>query len=282
MPLVAQLLEAGHEVTGLARKVTRLERMLVDSLAVDLLDRGAVLEAVKGRAFDAIIHQATDLRRAPTMYSSMHVTNRLRTEGTSTLIAVARATGAKRFVTASTFYGYGFIDHGTEPLTEAELFGHQNAEALDPVRLALLSNEQQVRAFGGVSLRYGLVYGRRGPVVAADWDGVLPMLHREDAASAAVSALAHGKPGAAYNIADERPASWRELQQTIAIAEGTRPPLAVPSSVLRASAPFAADLLTRTSMRLSTALARRELRWSPRYASFADGLRPSVVVGAAA
>jgi nucleoside-diphosphate-sugar epimerase len=199
----------------------------------------------------------------------MTATNRLRTEGTSTLLAVARETGAKKFITASAFFGYGFSDHGPQPIEESEAFGQHD----DPVQLALLSNEQQVRAAGGSALRYGLVYGT-GPsaVVAANWHGVLPHLHVVDAASAAVAALTRAKKGEAYNIADDVAASWRELQEASAIAAGAPMPRALPPWLLRASAPFAAELIAGTSMRLSMVKARRDLRWKPRYASYAEGL----------
>jgi len=268
-----QLIDAGHEVTGLAR--TAGPRA---TLGVDLLDRDAVLRAVDGLSFNAVIHQATALRRPPLTAGHMRTTNRLRTEGTSTLLAVARETGARRFVTASVFYGYGFGDHGDEPLDEAQPFGVQT----DAVQLAVLSNEQQARAAGGIALRYGLLYGTGHGMVAKGWDGTLPLLHTEDAASAAVAALTRGKKGEAYNIADDTPASWRELQEAIAVAEGRSLPRAVAPWLLRASAPFTAELIAGTSMRLATARAKRELRWKPRYPSFADGLAATVDVGALA
>jgi nucleoside-diphosphate-sugar epimerase len=268
-----QLIEADHEVTGLARTAGPRAK-----LGVDLLDRDAVLRAVDGLEFDAVIHQATALRRPPLTASHMWRTNRLRTEGTSTLLAVARETGAKRVVAASVFYGYGFGDHGDVPLDESEPFGAQT----DAVQLAVLSNEQQVRAAGGIALRYGLLYGTSSPVVAAGWEGALPLLHTVDAASAAVAALTRGKRGAAYNIADDTPVSWRELQHASAIAEGRSLPREVAPWLLRASAPFTAELIASTSMRLSTARARRELRWKPQYPSFVDGLAATVHVGALA
>ena len=269
-----QLIEAGHEVTGIARSQSpRAE------IGVDLLDRDAVLRAVDGRGFDAVIHQATALRRPPLMASHMNRTNRLRTEGTSTLLAVARETGAAKFVTASVFFGYGFGDHGDVPLDEREPFGVQT----DSAQLALLSNEQQVRAAGGTALRYGYLYGIGAmPVVAAGYNGVLPMIHTVDAASAAVAALTRGTRGAAYNIADDVAVSWRELQEASAIAAGRPLPRAVAPWLLRASAPFAAEMIAATSMRLSNAKAKRELRWKPQHRSYVEGLAAQMDVASPA
>jgi nucleoside-diphosphate-sugar epimerase len=116
------------------------------------------------------------------------------------------------------------------------------------------------------------------PVMDSTFEGLLPVIHLEDAAAAAVRALTRGKRGASYNIADDHPVSWRELQQAQAVAEGRRFPLALPTWALRASAPFGAEVLTRTSMRLSMTRARRDLGWRPQYPSFADGLRTTVDV----
>ena len=263
--LVRRLRDAGHEVTGLARSRAQLN--------VDLLDRSAVLDAVDGLEFDAVIHQATAMALGPATHSQMIRTNQLRSEGTSTLLAVARETGAKKFVTASVFLGYGFLDHGQTPLTEEDAFGFRTGTGSDEVHGAILSNEQQVLAFGGTVLRYGLFYGDQGGSVATanDFDGVIPLIHLEDAAAAAVLAIDRGK-NAAYNIADNHPVSWREFQEARAISEGRRFPISLPSWALRTAAPFGAELITRTSMRLSTAKARRELRWKPEYPTFAQGL----------
>jgi nucleoside-diphosphate-sugar epimerase len=276
--LRSQLLAAGHDVTGLSRTATPRSEV-----GVDLLDRDATLRAVEGLHFDAVVHQATALRRTPLTAGHMKRTNRLRTEGTSTLLAVARETGARRFVTASGFVGYGFSDHGSQPIEESETFAAQTTTSLDAVQLALLSNEQQVRSAGGTALRYGLVYGTGpSPVVAAGWHGLLPVVHVVDAASAVIAALTRSSTGQAYNIADDVAVSWAELQQASAVAAGRPLPREVAPWLLRASAPFAAELIASTSMRLSTAKAKRELRWRPRYPSFAEGLASQVEVVAPA
>ena len=278
--LVPQLLAAGHEVVGLVRTPGTLAGTGAAELQARLLDRVGLLDAVAGESFDAVIHQATALKKPPTQYPHMATTNRLRTEGTSALIAAARATGAGRFVTASVFYGYGFQDHGPEALGESEPFARRTGTPVDDIQLAALSNEQQTRAAGGIVLRYGLFYGDgMAPIVASDWNGELPLVHLEDAAAAAVQAISQGTPGEVYNIADERPASWRELQEAQAIAEGRRFPMKLSSRAIRAATPFAGELITRTAMRLDTRRAQQDLGWYPEYPSFADGLRGSVTLG---
>lgn len=261
----------GHEVVGLSRSETT-------GIAVDLLDRPAVLEAVAGERFDAIVHYATDLRRGATTHRSMSRTNRLRLEGTSALVAVAKATGATKMVSGSAFYGYGLQDHGDEPLTETSLFGVTVGSANDDVLRALESLEQQTAAIKGVNLRLGLVYGGRPlPAVASDFDALLPLIHVDDVAEATSWALDKGRAGHSYNIVDDVSAPLAEFQladRLAAHAPGL-PPL--PSWLLRARAPFGAELLTRTRMQVSNAKARRA-GWRPRFPSYKQGLDRSADV----
>ena len=260
--LVPQLVSARHTVIGVTRTAGSLSAFKAQEIVADLTDRDAFLAAIAGLKVDAVVHQATALSKAPLSYRDMRTTNRLRAEGTSTLIAAARQLGAKKFVAASFFGGYGFSDHGRQPLTETASFGQPDGRN-NAVLAAIDSLELQTLAFGGIALRYGLFYGAGSTVspVARHWRGALPMVHLSDAASAVVAALSKGKPGTVYNIADARPMSYRDREVARARALGIKPPMELPEGLLRTMAPFAGELLTRTSMRLSTEKAQTELRW---------------------
>jgi nucleoside-diphosphate-sugar epimerase len=277
------LTRAGHTVTALTRRPASASELGVQSVVADLLDRPRVLDAVAGLEFDAVIHQATDLKRAPRRYSHVSTTNRLRMEGTSTLLAAAKATGATRFVTASVFYGYGFDDFGERVLDEDAAFGERPGGEVDAVFRSLQSNEQQARAFGGVALRYGLLYRGRGaiPTVPSDWRGELPFVHVDDAAAATVAAL-DAAPGSVYNVVDDTPASWREVHEARASAFDLPEPTRVPSWLIRRAAPFGALLLTETSMRVSNARARADLGWAPAFPSYVEGIADAVADAARA
>ena len=277
--LIPALVAAGHEVVGITREPGALARFQATELVADLGNRRGFLARLEGESFDAVIHEATALRRVPVRYSDMRDTNRLRLEGTSTLIAAARLTGATKLVAASVAYGYGFADHDAQPLVESDAFAEPTHDRLDPILAALLSLEQQVRAFGGVALRYGIFYPTHGSPapVASDSHGLLPFIHPADAAAATVLALEHGTPGAVYNIVDDTPATWRDLQQARAVVAG-RSLVALPTWLLQLVAPFSSQLIARTSMVVSNERAKAELGWSPRYPSFADGLAPALTV----
>ena len=275
--LLPLLVRSGHTVSGVARHVTGDTSYGCTEIEADIVDRESLLRAVDGLEFDAVIHEATSFRRLPRRYAHMRATNRLRVEGTSALIAAARETGATRFVSASAFYGYGLEDFGNTVIDEDAAFGEQPGGPIDPVHLALISNEQQTRAFGGVALRYGVFYRGRGPIpsVASDWRGELPFVHIEDAATATIAAL-DAPAGSVFNIVDDTPATWREVHEERARAFEAPDPTAVPSWFMRRSAPFRAELLTATSMRVSNARAKAGLGWAPAYPSYREGIRSAV------
>jgi nucleoside-diphosphate-sugar epimerase len=272
--LVPQLLAAKHEVIGITRTPGSLASTGAQEVVANVLDRSALLAAVEGIKADAVIHQLTALKKAPTTLRDMRETNRLRAEGTSTLVAAARLVGAKKFVAGSFFGGYGLTDHGRRVVTEESPFGELDGRA-DSVQRALVSLEQQVHAFGGVSLRFGLFYDSTTTSispVSRTWNGVLPMLHLSDAASATVGALTNYRSRSIYNIADDHPLSYRARETAQAKAAELAAPMALPDSLLRLVAPFGSLLLTRASMTLSTELAHSELGWSPEFPSLFDAL----------
>ena len=62
--LIPQLVERGHEVVGSSRSPGKSERLAAlgaEPIVLDLLDPGAVRQAVTAARPDAIIHQATAL-----------------------------------------------------------------------------------------------------------------------------------------------------------------------------------------------------------------------------
>ena len=291
-PLIRQFNAAGHEVVGIARTPQGVERLRTrgaGAVLADVLDRDAFLRAVENMSADAVVHELTDLKKAPATFGAMKQTNRLRIEGTANLVEAAQLIGAKRMITQSIVFGYGYTDHGHQPVTEETPFGEPRGDATDVPVQALLSTETQVRqaeGIAGIALRYGLFYGddilgmkrslnRFALPVPSYWRGKIPLIHHWDAASATVAALERGVPGRAYNIVDDLPVSWHEFITTVARETGARKPVVLPDAVLRAVAPYAGALITRLSMRVSNDLAKKELRWEPRYPTVADGVKAS-------
>lgn len=289
-PLLSALAEAGHEVLAIVRNPGRGE--IVTGLGAvpvvaDVLDREALLKAVTGLRADVVMHQATALREPPRKLTEADKTLRLRDAGSRHLIDAAAEVGATRFVTQSLITGYGYRDHGDKILTEDDEFGLLVGNVGDLVTTSSVNAERHPQEAGldTVALRYGMFYGpdafsdmfaammrKRIPVLPMGESATTSFVHVHDAASAAVAAMERGTPGAAYNIVDDRPVSWREFLTAVSSAHRTPAPKAMPKWLLRRISDYLACLLIDTTLRVSNAKATAELDWTPKHPTVREGL----------
>jgi nucleoside-diphosphate-sugar epimerase len=179
--LVPQLVHRGHQVIGTSRSGAGAERIRAlgaKPIVLDLLDPRAVRKAVRETDPDAILHQATalaDLTDFKHFDRGFAQTNRLRTEGTETLLAAAREAGVRRFVAqsyASMRYERvgGAVKSEDAPLDPAPVAATRETIA------AMRHLDEAVTAAGGIALRYGGFYGAVDdgmlePIRSASWAG---------------------------------------------------------------------------------------------------------------
>ncbi len=284
--LVPQLIDAGHDVIGTHNSPASAELLRTlggKPVMLDLLDPGAVREAVLEAEPEAIVHEATALANAKFSRNIDRVlakTGELRTKGTDALLQAAREAGVRRFV-AQSFASYRHAPEGgpvkseDDPLDPAPPSNFQRAAA------AMTYLEQAVTDFGGIALRYGVFYGaandgliepvrkRQFPIVG-DGGGIWSWIHLEDAAAATVLALEHDGP-AIYNIVDDDPAPVREWLPVLAEALDAKPPRRVPTWLARLFAGEAVLVMSTEARGASNAKAKRELGWTPRYPSWRTG-----------
>ena len=290
-PLVRQLVEAGHEVTGTTRSESRA-RELRDAGAkpavCDALDAAALRAAVERAQPEVAIHQLTDLPQEWSMRYQYGATGRLRSEAGRNLIEAAQAAGARRVLAQSIAFVYaptGGPVKDEEAPTMRGLSGAM-AEAME----STFDLEQTVtgaEGIEGVVLRYGFFYGpgtwytagtklahavrkRRVPIVGGG-GGTFSFVHVEDAAAATVAALDRGVPGI-YNVVDDAPATYAEWVREIAQLVGGPPPRRVPLWLGRFFAGRNA-VMAATLRGASNAKAKRELGWQPRYPDWREGFR---------
>jgi 2-alkyl-3-oxoalkanoate reductase len=284
--LVPQLIDRGHEVIGTSRSPANAERVRelgAEPVVLDLLDAGAVRKAVLEAEPEAVVHQATalaDLRFSRNFDRSFAQTNRLRTEGTDALLAVAREAGVRRFV-AQSFASYRYAREGGPVKTEDDPLDPDPLPTTRESQAAMRYLDQVVTDAGGVALRYGGFYGaandglvepvrkRQFPVVG-DGGGISSFIHLDDAAAATVLALERDAAGI-YNIVDDDPAPAREWLPVLANALGAKPPRRVPRWLARLVAGEAAVMIGTEARGASNAKAKRELGWTPRFPSWRDG-----------
>jgi nucleoside-diphosphate-sugar epimerase len=284
--LVPRLVERGHEVIGTSTSAGGAERVRAlgaAAVVLDLLDRGAVVAAVLHARPDAVVHQATalsDVRDFKHFDRSFAVTNRLRTEGTDALLAAAREAGVRRFV-AQSYASALYERSGGLVKTEDDPLDSSPVPAMRETLAAMRYLDESVVAAGGIALRCGGFYGssndgmiapvrRRLFPIVGDGEGVTSFIHLDDAAAATVLALEHGGAGT-YNVVDDDPAPVREWLPVLARVLGAKPPRHVPRWLARLIAGEAAVMIGTESRGASNAKAKRELGWTPGYASWRDG-----------
>ncbi|HTJ32269.1 MAG TPA: NAD(P)-dependent oxidoreductase [Dactylosporangium sp.] len=299
--LVTQLVERGHEVVGTTRSAARTEQLRAlgaEPVVVDALDAGALTDAVGKAGPEVVVHQLTalsgptDFRHAKRMAAA---TDRLRTEGTDHLLAAARAAGVRKVVAQSNAM---WMERSSGSVADEDTGIEPNppADAADSVgALRYLETAVTGIAWGdGIALRYGGFYGpgtgieaapgavmgdliraRKFPIVGGG-TGVWSLVHIVDAAAATVAAIERGQRGI-YHVADDEPAAVNVWLPDLAGALGAKAPRRVPGWLVRLVAGDAPVNLMTAARGISSEKAKRELGWTPRYASwrtgFAEGLR---------
>ena len=292
--LLPQLIAAGHDVTGTTRSEAAAEAIRAagaQAAICDALDAQALHAAVTGAAPEVLVHQLTALPhrfdpRNKEIYAS---TNRLRSEGTRTLLDAARAAGARRMICQSIAFAYAPGAVAEVKDEDAPLALGAPAPFGDGVRAIEEMERAVVGAEGleGVVLRYGWFYGpgtyyaddgsmaedvrrRRFPVIGKG-TGLFSFVHVDDAAGATVAAVERGAPGI-YNVVDDDPAPQREWLPAYAEAIGAKKPLRVPVWVARLVVGKLASVAS-VQPGASNAKAKRELGWEPRWPSWRQGFR---------
>lgn len=287
--LVPQLVAAGHEVVSTSRQAAERTDGAVRHRRLDLLDAAAARRLIAEERPDAIIHQATalsrignNLRRFDSYFAT---TNRLRTEGTATLVEAAEANGRPRLIVQS-FCGWPAAAVGGPIKTEEDPLDPDPPKAVRRTLDAIKALERLVTGYAnGVVLRYGGLYGpgtslnpggpqfeavRKGwlPQVG-DGGGIWSFVHTVDAASAAVAALDRGR--GIYNIVDDEPAPVAVWLPELAKLLGAPKPRRVPVWV---GWLIGGEALVRMMTALrgsSNAKARAELGWVSRFPSWRQG-----------
>jgi nucleoside-diphosphate-sugar epimerase len=276
---VAQLVAAGHEVTGIARtpeKEARLRALGARPVGVSLFDPGALRAAVAGH--DAVVNLATKIPPlAKAARAAAWAENeRIRREASGHLVDAAIAAGAKVFVQESLAFLYG--EHGDEWVDAATTPWHpsQFTEAMGVAE----ANAARFTEHGGrgVVLRFGRFYApdsdqmrtivqaaRRG--IALDFgtrDAYAPAIDADDVATAVVAAL--DAPAGTYDVVDDEPLTRAEHDRALATAVGRRRLRRLPGWMTPKKAAHLG-----ASQRVSNRRFREATGWAPSSPSMREG-----------
>ena len=291
-PLVNSLAAAGHEVVVFSRSEQRVAALGVPGIVPavgDAFDAGTVMRAVQSAQPEVVINQLTSLPQTVNPVSvkrGFDLTSRLRREVSGTLVAAARAVGARRIIAQSISFAYR---PGPGVRTESDPLWTEAKGQIGVLTASLATLESATlgdAGLQGVVLRYGSFYGpgtyfasgglyanllakRRLPLPGAG-AGVFGLVHVEDAASATVAALRG--PMGTFNVVDDVPAPASEWMPFVARLLGAKPPRHVPESMTRIGAGAFLTYLMCEQPAVSNERARTELGWSPRYPDWHEGL----------
>lgn len=279
--VVPELVGAGHEVTALARtdeKAVQLDRQGARPARVSMFDEAALKEVLTGH--DAVCNLATAIPSVSKSAStkSWADNDRIRREGSATIVNAAIAAGVGRLVQESITFTYP--DRGEEWIDESV--------AIDPPPYgeAVVVAEENAARFTkagriGVVLRFSLFYGpgsehtaqflkaaRRhiGPA-AGPGHAYQSSIHLADAATAVVAAL--GLPAGIYNVTDDEPLTKKAYVRAVGAAIGKRPWCSLPGQLVRLGGKKS-DFLAR-SQRVSNAAIKAASDWTPQYPSAREG-----------
>ena len=278
---VAALVDGGHTVTALARssaKAAELAGRGATTSRASLFDRAALAEAMAGH--DAVVNLASAIPPMSRFMvtSAWRANDRVRREGSATLVDAALDAGVGRLVQESVAMlypdgGADWVDEGV-PTDDYPMAG------------ANLAAEASARRFTeaggtGVVLRFGWFYGpgathseqllalarRHVCVQMGRADTFVSSTHVEDGGRAVVAAL--DAPAGTYNAVDDEPLTKRAYADALARAAGTTAWLHLPGRAALLLG-HRSTSLTR-SLRVSNARFRRATGWAPRYPSAREG-----------
>jgi nucleoside-diphosphate-sugar epimerase len=291
-PLVTALAAAGHEVVVFSRSEARVAALGVPGIVPavgDAFDSDALTRAVRSAQPEVVVNQLTSLSRSANPVAvkrGFDLTSRLRREVSGTLMAAARAAGARRVIAQSISFAYrpgpGVRTESDSLWTEAKGQIGLLTNSVAALESATLGDA----GLEGVVLRYGSFYGpgtyfapgglyanllgRRLLPLPGDGGGLFGLVHVEDAASATTAALEG--PAGTFNVVDDAPAPASEWMPLVAGLLGAKPPRHVPESIARVGAGAFLTYLMCDQPAVSNQRARTELGWSPRYHDWHEGL----------
>lgn len=260
--LVPRLLARGHRVRALVRRPVSPEG--VDTRIVDIFDGELLRRAIDG--CDVVVNLATSVPR-PDQPPDFTLNDRIRREGTATLLAACRAGGRPRLIQQ----GIAMVHAGGgETLLDEQAPMRGGAATASAIEMEAMIRDSSLRH---LVLRGGLFYGpgtgREAQWLAAARDGTLAipgdgadfvsLIHVADMAEATAAAVDADGAGGALLVVDDRPVRWRDLFAHVATVAG-------------APAPKTGAAVRLPSFRCANAAARDALGWRPFYGDYRSGL----------
>ncbi|MGB7770204.1 MAG: SDR family oxidoreductase [Verrucomicrobiia bacterium] len=232
LPLGAELVRLGHEVSGLRRNVapgTELKAAGIRPLYGDVTQP----ETLAGlpREFDWVVNCVASRGGSAEAYRQIYL------QGTRHLIEWLSSAPPQKFVYTSSTSVYGQADGSQAQETSPAHPPAETAKVLLETEKVLLDATVK-KKFPAVILRVAGIYGpNRGhgfkqflkneAHIEGDGSRFLNMVHRDDVIGCIIAALKDGRAGEIYNAVDDEPVSQANFFQWLAEELGKSPPPSV-------------------------------------------------------
>jgi nucleoside-diphosphate-sugar epimerase len=276
-----ELADRGHEPVGLCRRPGSAPGGVAETIG-ELSDAASLERAVRQTRPERVNHLAAEIASQ----RSEAKINEANVEGTRRLLEACRAIDRRPgFLFASTVVtgdAHGELLDEASSLPVETAYGRSKQEG-----------ERLVRESGldAVIIRPSHVYGPGGwfeeefvkrlkqPgrfAVIGSGENLWDVVRVEDAAAAFADSAERARPGSLYHVADDEPVRFYDFVAKTAEALGRGAPRRVPLWLARlAAGPDPVKAATR-SARSSNAKIKRELGWSPRFPTSAEGVPDAV------
>ena len=275
LPLGAELVRLGHEVSGLRRTeaaAAELKAAGIVPLVADITQPETLAKLPRG--FDWVVNCVAAGGGADN-YRQIYL------QGTRNLVEWLAPDPPKKFVYTSSTSVYGQTDGSqvkesspTEPLVDT-------AKVLVEAEQVLLAAARE-KKFPAVILRVAGIYGpdrghwfkqylKNEARLEGDGSRYLNMIHREDVIGCIVAALKSGRPGEVYNAVDDEPVTQMNFFQWLAGTVGKYPPPSEPENVEENRKRGV------TNKRVSNRRLKMELGYQFKYPNFRKGYSAEIL-----
>jgi 2-alkyl-3-oxoalkanoate reductase len=292
--VVKLLVENGHQVVGLSRSQANsewLQRHGAEARQGDLFNREQVSDLANG--CNAVLHLATAVpTKSRTTPADWATNDRIRRQGTQAMVEAALRNNCELYLQQSVTFIYG--DHNgawvdeTTPLPAKQLGILQSAVDMEKI----VQEATAERGLPAIILRFGAFYSydsaQTQAMLAMTQKGFFPLIgdggvyanfiNVDDAAGAVLSSVENHENGIGhtFNVCDDEPATYRQLQTFLAERLGARKPFRIPrflASLMLGS--HTVEFLS-ASVRCRNQLIKERLNWTPQYPTYCEGYQAEI------
>lgn len=270
MPLGAELVRLGHDVTGIGRSAegrTDLKEAGIKATNADIT-RPDSLRRIEG-AFDWVVNCVSSSHGGLDDYRRVYL------EGTRHLIEWLAANPPKKFIYTSSTGVYGQDNGSVVKEEHPTLPASETGKVLVATEQLLLAAARE-KKFPAAILRIAGIYGpgrvhllHQFVANEARLEGKgerhLNMIHRDDVVGAIVAALQNAKPGEIYNVVDDEPIAQVHFLRWLSETLGKwMPPVATPEELAKKKRGV-------TNKKVSNRRLKMELGYLPKFPTFRQG-----------